>query len=196
MKKVDHAPDPVSPETPPPAPASPPEPVVEATERKKAGRPKKVAPETKPLVISLLNGYLVVSNVVLINETSGEGEIHVMNGDFNPLELVVGEKVLFHAGVPVGEGMWAVKFDNIIGRLDSDAVANKIEEDVAEIAESVFQGDLGPVEIADAPVDGAISVDLPSPTPVHTKNAAVVFKGGRPAPQDGSIKQLNKPIRR
>lgn len=193
-------------------------PVSEATpaRRRKAAAPPCVTPcgdGTIDLNALLpLNGFVILS--IESQRFLNDGRV-VAVGDFNTLKLEVGEHVLFSDFTALDDKHIAVKFDEVVAKLDIasapsteaafvDAVADAVAaDDIAVDAEPDAPDAHAPVGGEDAafeypseiPLTGSISVELPSPKPVVPKNAAVVNKGGKPVQPEG-VRQLNKPIRR
>lgn len=160
--------------------------------------------------IEVLNGYVVLSttNQQFLNDGSVVG----VNSQFNPLNLQIGDVVLFDFThqISIDGDRVAVKFDHVIAKVNlSQVISSTIEsvmddgeeDDLAEEIESIAKAPIpvvGDEDLSDGhmeTVSSTISIELPTPKSAPPKNTAVVNKTGKPIPQDG-VRQLNRPIRR
>ncbi len=159
--------------------------------------------------IEVLNGYVIVS--ISDQQFVNDGTIVGINPEFNPLDLRVGDTVLFDFGhqIAIDSTYFAVKFDHIIAKINlAQVISNTIEsvmeddeEDLTEEIESIAKAPISVVEDEVLPdvgmesISSTISIELPTPKSAPPKNSAVVNKTGKPLPQEG-VRQLNRPIRR
>lgn len=149
--------------------------------------------------ISIMNGYVVVqldgenSNLVYVGEVAGVGSI-------NPLQLSIGEKVLFDQTkiAPLGGNLYALKFDDIIAREHhSESKKLLLEEQEQKIEEEPIQEEyLSPEPKINqvAPIQNQFQVPAVNP-PSYNITRSFHPKGNKPTPSTG-VKHMDKPIRK
>lgn len=154
--------------------------------------------------MSIMNGYIVIkAESINSNEAfRGEGEV-VGLGSINPLQLSLGERVFFDQvkSAPLGGGLYALKFDDVIARANLNETKKLLleeqkDEQIIEESQEVDEPQIQeqPQAKTVAPTPSQFQVPAVNP-PCYNITKSFQPKGGKPIPPSGA-KHVDKPIRK